>query len=146
MSRASGLAPDLIALQEVDAPLEVPKCLNGLGYVGHHTPTDPSAKDGRVDACALYYQKDIWETVAVTHVRLDDLATLSTTRKDETTKPTSAQRASLQGIQNSFIRKNMALLVRLKHLATNFEVTIAVVHLFWNPEYPDVKVRSCRES
>lgn len=140
------MAPDFLALQEVDAPLEVPKCLKEHGYAGHHTPTDPSGKNGRVDSCTLYYRKDLWQELDVTHVRFDDLSSLSseeepTIDNDSASKGKSkAMNGTLQGIQSSYIRKNMALLVRLKHIETNFEVTIAVVHLFWNPEYQDVKV------
>lgn len=134
------LQPDILALQEVDAPLEVPSCLQrDCGYHGHHTPTDPSGKNGRVDSCALYYRIDTWESVAVESIRLDDIATLCSRNQGGTVNPST--RASLEGIEKSFLRKNMALLVRLKHLETGQEIVIAVVHLFWNPMYQEVKVR-----
>jgi mRNA deadenylase 3'-5' endonuclease subunit Ccr4 len=107
------------------------------GYSGHHTPTDISGKHGRVDSCALYYRTDSWKSVIVESIRLDDLATLCT--KNRAGNFSASTRASLIGIESSFLRKNMALLVRLQHLETRQEIVVAVSHLFWNPLYQDVK-------
>ena len=48
---------------------------------------------------------------------------------------------NLQGIQSSFIQKNMALLVKLEKKLNNQRVVAAILHLFWNPQYDYVKVR-----
>lgn len=137
---ASGnLKPDILALQEVDPPLEIPSCLEECGYKGHHTPTDPSGKNGRVDSAALYYRMDTWKSVGVESIRLDDIATLCSRNQTGTFNPST--RASLEGIETSFLRKNMALLVRLQHIETGQEIVVAVVHLFWNPLFQEVKVR-----
>jgi hypothetical protein len=133
-----GLRPDLLALQEVDPPLEIPSCLEECGYQGHHTPTDPSGRNGRVDSCALYYRIDTWKSVAVESIRLDDIATLCSRNQGGAFNPST--RASLEGIETSFLRKNVALLVRLQHLETGQEIVIAVMHLFWNPLYQEVKL------
>jgi mRNA deadenylase 3'-5' endonuclease subunit Ccr4 len=138
--RATGnLQPDLIALQEVDAPLGIPSCMEECHYKGHHSPTDPSGKNGRVDACALYYRTDTWKTLQVESIRLDDIATMSSRNTQGRFNPST--RASLEGIEASFLRRNMALLVRLQHLATKREIVVATMHLFWNPLYQEVKVR-----
>lgn len=127
---------DLIALQEVDAPLQVPQCMKECGFEGHHTPSDSSGKNGRVDSCALYYKSDVWTSIEVECISLDDLATLCS----KNGKFTPSTRASLMGTESNFLRKNVALLVRLKHIETKQEIVVAVAHLFWNPLYQDVKV------
>jgi mRNA deadenylase 3'-5' endonuclease subunit Ccr4 len=133
------LKPDFFALQEVDPPLEIPSCLEECGYHGNHTPTDPSGKIGRVDSCALYYRIDTWKSMGVESIRLDDIAILCSRNQGGGFNPST--RASLEGIETSFLRKNVALLMRLQHLETGQEIVIAVVHLFWNPLYQEVKVR-----
>jgi mRNA deadenylase 3'-5' endonuclease subunit Ccr4 len=137
---AVSLAPDMFALQEVDPPLEVGACMKELGYEGVETPSNPGGKDGRVDACALYYCRDQWKCLDHQIVRLDDLATLRSNSTNTNTP--DAARSNLQGVQTSFIRKNMALLVRLEHLQSKRQLVVAVLHLYWNPAYEYVKVRS----
>jgi mRNA deadenylase 3'-5' endonuclease subunit Ccr4 len=144
----------MIALQEVDAPLHIPAWMEECGYHGHHTPTDVTGKNGRVDACALYFRRDRWTSVQVEMIHLDDLATLCTyhppqgtvrtttsSSSSASTSSTTTRSTSLIGIESNFLRKNMALLVRLQHLTTGYEIVVAVTHLFWNPIHKDVKVR-----
>lgn len=138
VSATGNLAPDIITLQEVDEPLGIPACMEECGYRGHHTPIDITGKHGRVDSCALYYRTDRWKSVMVESIRLDDLATLCT--KNQAGNFSASTRASLIGIESSFLRKNMALLVRLQHLESRQEIVVVVSHLFWNPLYQDVKV------
>jgi mRNA deadenylase 3'-5' endonuclease subunit Ccr4 len=175
---AVSLAPDLLALQEVDPPLGIAACMNELGYDGVETTATPSSsssssggkKDGagRVDACALYYLRDQWRCVDHEIVRLDDLATLCSSSKSKSKSTTAAAATTdtadttiattttttnhnsrsnnhncLQGVQASFLRKNMALLVRLEHLHTKRQLVVAVLHLYWNPVYEYVKVCMC---
>ena len=132
------MRPDFFALQEVDPPLQIASCLAECGYQGHETATDPSGRIGRVDSCALYYRQDTWKSVDVESIRLDDLASLCSRNRGGTFH--SSTRASLEGIECSFLRRNMALLVRLQHLQSGREIVIATAHLFWNPSYPEVKV------
>lgn len=129
----STLEPDLVALQEVDPPLEVATCMNELNFQGVETPSSPGGKNGRVDACALYYRQDRWHYKSSEVVFLDELATMSSRYANE--NPSVVGKTNLMGLQTSFVRKNMALLVRLEHLDSNRELVVAVVHLFWNPRY-----------
>jgi mRNA deadenylase 3'-5' endonuclease subunit Ccr4 len=144
---ATSLAPDLLALQEVDPPLEVPACMKALGYEGIETTTSPGGKDGRVDACALYYRQDKWKCIEHQIVRLDDLAIQCSkngndnTSSTTTTTTTTTHAGNLQGVQTTFVRKNVALLVRLEHLQSHRPLVVAVMHLYWNPCYEYVKVR-----
>ena len=136
---SSTVAPDLVALQEVDPPLEVASCMKELGYLGIETPTSPGGKDTRVDACALYYRQENWKCVDHEIVRLDDLAILCS--KNNSEQPSIFGGSNLSGVQTSFVRKNMAILVRLENLQSNRQIVVAVLHLYWNPAYEYVKVR-----
>lgn len=129
----SKLEPDIIALQEVDPPLEIPTCMKEFNFQGIETPSSPAGKDGRVDACALYYRQDRWRCTNSEVVFLDELATMSSSSAHE--NMSAFGKTNLMGLQTSFVRKNVALLVRLEHLNSNREVVVAVVHLFWNPRY-----------
>ena len=50
--------------------------------------------------------------------------------------------SNIQGIQQSLLRRNMAIMIRLQHVVYP-ERTIIVInaHLFWNPAFEYVKVR-----
>ena len=107
-----------------------------------------------------------WKLMDSELIRLDDLATLSsfsassssTTVAVETTttsstsndvtktngdnSASSSSHSHIQGIQQSLLRRNMAIMIRLQH--TEYpEITMIVVnaHLFWNPSFEYVKVR-----
>jgi hypothetical protein len=70
-------------------------------------------------------------------------ATATTTTSSTSTSSTTSYTSSrhLQGLQHGFLRKNVALLVRLRHKETGRTVVIANAHLFWNPSFEYVKVR-----
>lgn len=149
------LSPDLIALQEVDPPPQISACMKDLGYGGAvETPASPDGRNGRVDSCGLYFQTSKWKCLEHETVQLDDLATLQSGRNDATEQKELRRKDSgrsstcnnLQGLQTSFIRKNVALLVRLEHAASGREIVVAVAHLFWNPAYEYVKVSFLDES
>lgn len=133
----STLGRPILALQEVDAPLQVNATLKELGYQGIETPTSLGGKMGRVDACGLYFDSDKWKYVDSEIIQLDDLATL---RSKANGKLSTFARSNLQGLQSNFVRKNMGLLVRLESLQTNSQIVIAVPHLYWNPYYGYVKL------
>jgi mRNA deadenylase 3'-5' endonuclease subunit Ccr4 len=148
------LAPmtDLMALQEVDSPLEVQACMQELGYQGLQTPTSAGGNDGRVDSCALYWNSKQYTLIEHEIVRFDDIAIMCTATKstseggktiqvEEGATSSSTMTNNLSGVQSSFCRKNMGLLVRLKHEPSNREIVVAVVHLYWNPVFEYVKVR-----
>jgi mRNA deadenylase 3'-5' endonuclease subunit Ccr4 len=106
-----------------------------------------------------------WKLLDSELIRLDDLATLSSSSTPDTASSTRTATADtssssnthnnnnnnnhinhhhvLQGIQQSLLRRNMAILVRLQHVQFP-ERTILVVnaHLFWNPSFEYVKVRT----
>ena len=135
----SSLNRPILALQEVDAPLGILPTLKELGYDGIETPTSPGGKNGRVDACGLYFDKEEWVCLKSEAVRLDDLATL---RSKSTGDVTVGTKNNLQGLQASFLRKNMALLVMLRHAKTKRAVVIAVLHLYWNRKFDIAKNRN----
>ena len=159
------LMPDLIGLQEVDPPLEISKCMESLGYGVVETLASPDGRNGRVDSCGLYYRKSQWTCLDYETIRLDDIAilrslstSLEASETDNTTdKTTTATKkrnrdrnsssstshpnsGSLKGLQRSFVRKNVALLVQLGHIPTGRRVVVVVAHLFWNPAYEYVKL------
>lgn len=134
------LETDMLALQEVDAPLGIPSCMEELGFEGVATETCTGGS-GRIDACALYWRKERWSLETCKTVRLDDLALLCSKGADGKMEAESTSYSNLQGLQRSFVRKNMALLVRLKSTDGDHEVVVAVAHLYWNPLYSYVKVR-----
>jgi hypothetical protein len=150
---------DLIALQEVDPPLGIAKCMKSMGYAAVETVSSPDGRSGRVDSCGLYYQEEKWNCLESKTIFLDDLATLRSGNvvvdddkdEDERKKLFKSSSSSsignikgrnnnLQGLQVSFVRKNVALLVRLEHIQTKRQVVVVVAHLFWNPAYEYVKV------
>ena len=148
----------------------VAKCMKSLGYGVVETIASPDGRDGRVDSCGLYFREDNWKCLDHETIRLDDLAILrsSSENKDEdegsnankTTieqstgsarvsrnrksrgSSTNTNSGSLKGFERSFIRKNVALLVKLEHIPTKRRMVIVVAHLFWNPAYDYVKVRT----
>ena len=112
-----------------------------------------------------------WKLIDSELIRLDDLATLSSSstttntsnHQNEksppdgntnaaTTKTTNGTNhnnnnnySNIQGIQQSLLRRNMAIMIRLQHTVYP-ERTIIVInaHLFWNPSFEYVKVgRKC---
>ena len=137
------LAPmaDLMALQEVDSPLDVEGCMQELGYQGLQTPTSAGGNVGRVDSCALYWNSQHYSCIEHEIVRLDDIATMCTGSGESIEGETSlTTMTNLSGVQSSFCRKNMGLLVRLQHQPSKREIVVAVVHLHWNPLFEYVKV------
>jgi mRNA deadenylase 3'-5' endonuclease subunit Ccr4/uncharacterized protein with PIN domain len=51
-----------------------------------------------------------------------------------------AHSSNMQGIQQAFLRRNVALLVRLHNVNTDETVVVANAHLYWNPYYEYVKL------
>jgi mRNA deadenylase 3'-5' endonuclease subunit Ccr4/uncharacterized protein with PIN domain len=154
------LQPDFWALQEVDPPLGIDKLMQSVGYGAVETDSCKDGRVGRVDSCGLYYDEQKWTCVEHETVHLDDLAILQSGRverptesiqrifrrssssaiHDKTDTNNNGYRNNLQGLQCSFVRKNVALLVRLEHLISKRQVVVAVAHLFWNPAYEYVKL------
>lgn len=155
---------DVICLQEVDLP-EIGDTLRTVGYVGVETPrVVGGGAGGRSDGCAVYVRESTgtapdvddndgtsecrWQLVDHEIVRLDDLATLSSTTNDTITSKESDVKSSavntnsnVQGMQMSLLRRNMGLIVRLRNLITGKTIIIANAHLYWNPGFEYVKVQ-----
>jgi Endonuclease/Exonuclease/phosphatase family len=92
-----------------------------------------------------------WQLVGSELVRLDDLATLSSATEASlhlesqhgADKLKSSSCSNIQGMQMSFLRRNVALIVRLRHTITHETIVIANAHLYWNPGFEYVKVCLC---
>mmetsp|Transcript_20014 Transcript_20014/g.49801 ORF Transcript_20014/g.49801 Transcript_20014/m.49801 type:complete len:745 (+) Transcript_20014:272-2506(+) len=159
------LSPDLIALQEVDPPLEVAKCMRSLGYGVVETGGSSDGRVDRVDSCGLYFREENWECLNHEIIRLDDLAILRSSstkssgegrindgslnnpkstenRRSKRSKKESGStnRNSLKGFERSFVRKNVTLVARIEHKPSGRKLVIVVSHLFWNPAYDYVKL------
>ena len=142
LRRLTGLA-DIIALQEVDSILGIPEWMKAHcgGYVGVETPTTKGGKAGRVDACCLYVNPELYELLDHEVVRLDDIATqCSSNIYSDNGDSVSSRSHNLAGVQSSFCRKNMGIMVKLRHKPSNTEFVVGNVHLYWNPQYEYVKV------
>jgi mRNA deadenylase 3'-5' endonuclease subunit Ccr4 len=157
---------DVICLQEVDLP-EIGETLRAVGgYVGVETPrVIGGGAGGRTDACAVYVRENKgsatdtnddhhdgtsacrWQLVDHDIVRLDDLATISSTTNEairhkisESPSPKVNTSSNVQGMQMSLLRRNMAVIVRLRHTISGKTIIIANAHLYWNPGFEYVKV------
>lgn len=113
------LNADVLCLQEVDFD-DVRITLQSQGYVGVETPRSQKGGGigGRVDSCGVYIRDAEWRIVQDELVRLDDLAFMSS-------EDTAADPNHIQGIQQSFLRRNVALLVRIQHRRTLQTVVVA---------------------
>jgi mRNA deadenylase 3'-5' endonuclease subunit Ccr4 len=158
---------DVICLQEVDRS-EISNSLRDCGYRCIETPRSIKGNSGgRVDSCLICVKEQNWTILDYELIRLDDLATLassSTTTAsssasesesgsqinkqngddnlDSKTSNSKNSNCNIQGIQQAFLRRNVALVVRLASVKdVNKTVVIANAHLFWNPSYEYVKVR-----
>lgn len=126
---------DVVCLQEVDRP-EVVETMCELGYSLYASSAPMVVKGGgaggKVDAVYTFVNKKIWMIEGEMMVRFDDLAH---GRADGFFR-------HIQGIQHSFLRRNTAILVRIRHRETGRTAVIANAHLYWNPAYEYVKVCS----
>jgi hypothetical protein len=150
---------DVVCLQEVDQLVDVANCMAALGY-GKYAASPTVKNGGKVDAVVIFVRHDHWKIEQEQLVRFDDLAHYREPQDDNdknqshgesigengitTTSSTTSYTSSrhLQGLQHGFLRKNVALLVRLRHKATGRTVVIANAHLYWNPSFEYVKVRT----
>lgn len=212
-NNSTGNTIDVVCLQEVDLPeigdlfLQKPQQQQQTQpqsssssmptyCAGVETPrVVGGGAGGRTDSCAVYVRTQChWELVDHELVRLDDLATLSssssslpllpscvaaaTAAASATVEPDTGEsnndapaslnggggggsntnngqgssssstagnniNSNVQGMQMSLLRRNMAVLVRLRHRLTNQTVVVANAHLYWNPGFEYVKVCVC---
>ena len=135
---------DVMCLQEVDLN-DIQQTMHNCGYKGIETPrTEGGGAGGRVDSCAIYVRDATWQIVEHELIRLDDLATLSSWSESDTSLhsvgndssendpiPISNNNNNLQGLQQNFLRRNIALLARIQHKSTGETVVVANCHLYW---------------
>lgn len=151
------LLPDIWALQEVDMDEVLTKHLGSMGYEGVETPRMKigAGAGGKADSCGIYFRSDRWSLLDQELIRLDDLASLifddydvndNAFNEDPATIKTRGSSIgsinnNLQGLQRSFLRRNVGLLVRLQSKQSpKTTLVLAVTHLFWNPIYEYVKL------
>lgn len=143
-------AVDVLCLQEVDLD-EIGVFMQAQGFVGIETPrTTGGGAGGRSDACSIWIRKETWTLQEHELIRLDDLATLSsgivngdndnTADISNDSNGSAVSSSNLQGLQASFLRRNAALLVRIKHVETGQTLVVANAHLYWHPGYEYVKL------
>ena len=146
LTRLVSLELDIICLQEVDLPI-VETTLAELEFEGISTPTvRVGGAGGRVDACSIYWNSKDWILIEQDFIQFDDLATLGSKPSTATT-PSAAPAdtikldSNLQGVQQSLLRRNGAVVVRLEHRRfTSIRIVVANSHLFWNPDFDYVKL------
>jgi hypothetical protein len=143
-SPSGSVRADVLCLQEVDMD-EIRVALEGCGYRGVETPRTSAGAGGtggRADSCSIFVREETWKLVDHELVRLDDLATLAPASAasrttsggdDEGASPAAATTATnnLQGLQQSFLRRNVALLARVQHVSTGETAVVANCHLYW---------------
>lgn len=122
------LDADVICLQEIDVD-HVKTTLQTKGFVGIETPRSQKGGGigGRVDSCGVYIRDADWRIVDDELIRLDDLAFLSS---DICSTLNQHNASTIQGVQQSFLRRNVALLVRIQHRRTLQTVVVANAYVF----------------
>lgn len=133
---------DILCLQEVDMD-EIGASLRQLGWEGVETPRQKNGGGSgtKVDSCVVYVNPEQWKIREHKIVTFDDLATLSSGKSRQGAEngiPCLAT-GNLQGLQQSFLRRNVGLIVRLEDVHTGQTFVLANTHLFWNPSYEYVK-------
>ncbi|KAI2506359.1 hypothetical protein MHU86_8087 [Fragilaria crotonensis] len=130
LKKLLSLELDIICLQEVDLPI-FETTLTEHNFEGASTPT---VRGGGADL-----------------IQFDDLATLPsklTTNISANAATPSATVADVikldsnfQGVQQSLLRRNVAIVVRLQHRSSkSTRIVVANSHLYWNPEFDYVKL------
>jgi mRNA deadenylase 3'-5' endonuclease subunit Ccr4 len=142
---------DVICLQEVDLD-EIKVALDECGYDSIETSRirgSGGGAGGRVDSCSIFARKETWQVADYEVIRLDDLSYLSSaspsqpcpsSADDEPTVEDVAHKESaasapvysnFQGLQQSFQRRNRAVLARVRHRETGQTVVVGNCHLYW---------------
>lgn len=150
---ATTVGVDIFCLQEVDLPEHVTHYLQrSLGYQACQTPTNKAGGGiaGRVDACAIFFSTEQFEWLDYDRfppqvVHLDDVASLGRTTANgattaRSTSSSSSSSLACLGLSSSFLRHNMALMVALRHKATQQTIVVVNTHLYWHPGFEYVKL------
>lgn len=134
---------DILCLQEVDM-VEVSDALRKLGWEGIETPRQKNGGGSgtRVDSCVVFVDPEHWRIKEHQVVEYDDLASLlshPTSGTPGANRLSNLALTNLQGLKQSFLRRNVGLLVRLEDVHTGQTFVLANTHLFWNPNYEYIK-------
>ena len=112
---------NLFLLQEIDHFHDFYEpFLRSIGFLMMYVQR-PHKKDG----CLIAYEENIYEVVSFKAIHFDDLAKLN--EKDKFKR-------------QSFCRHNVAVLAHIRVRSTETHFTVANAHLYWNPNFPEVKV------
>jgi endonuclease/exonuclease/phosphatase family metal-dependent hydrolase len=115
---------DIICLQEADHYVDFYEPLfKELDYDSVYLQ-----RPQREDGCLIAYKKPKFEFINKEDVFLDDLAEFVTSVH----------------LRESFLKQNVALIVHLRDLASNQEVIVSTIHVYWNPMKPEVKSAQCK--
>ena len=154
LKKLFSLELDIICLQEVDLPI-VETTLREYNFEGASTPTiRGGGAGGRVDACCIYWNTNDWTLIEEDLIQFDDLATLpsklTTNIGTSAATPAAATATAVdvikldsnfQGVQQSLLRRNVGIVVRLQHRTSeSTRIVVANSHLYWNPEFDYVKL------
>eukprot|EP00808_Paulinella_micropora_P009499 g29501.t1 len=118
------LASDLLLLQEVDSWEDLYRpMLTRLGYQAIYA----QRTGGKVDGCVIAWKKSKFRLGGPAHrVHFDQLAHAHGTQAPR------------------FLRNNVGLFVLLlPRDGPDTPLLVATLHLYWNPAYPDVKLKQC---
>jgi mRNA deadenylase 3'-5' endonuclease subunit Ccr4/uncharacterized protein with PIN domain len=128
---------DILCLQEVDMD-QLGSCLKKIGWDGVETPRlrNGGGSGSKVDSCLVYVNTAHWKVLEHKVVFFDNLATLSSV---DSGKIPSVLTSNLQGLQQSFLRRNVGILVRLEDVHAGRTLVVANTHLYWNPNFEYVK-------
>ncbi|KAG0152516.1 hypothetical protein CROQUDRAFT_10944, partial [Cronartium quercuum f. sp. fusiforme G11] len=108
--------------------------LEDKGYEGVFHPKsrarsrNQSKKRLQVDGCATFVKKSIFELIEYHCVDFNELPMLSDLHK------------TVDMLDRVKSKDNIAQIVMLQHRRTGARQLVANIHLFWNPEFKDVKV------
>eukprot|EP00475_Leptophrys_vorax_P005072 TRINITY_DN13053_c0_g3_i1.p1 TRINITY_DN13053_c0_g3~~TRINITY_DN13053_c0_g3_i1.p1 ORF type:complete len:448 (+),score=111.33 TRINITY_DN13053_c0_g3_i1:135-1478(+) len=122
----------ILALQEVDWNEKLLGLLEAKGYQGLFFKRSRQKLDG----CMTLFRKDSFELLDSLELEFNDVVL-----KPEIATSLAIDNFELSTVKDRFLRDNVAILVRLKHLASQREIVIANCHLYWNPTQQEVKLR-----
>lgn len=125
----------VICLQELDRTEIISTLEDELGYTGVSTPTEKTG--GRVDACSIHVNPSVWEIIEHKVIWFDDLAAAASKDGDKKVERELLFQ-HLQGVRQSFRRRNVGVITRLRRNTTT--VVVANAHLFWNPSFEYIKL------
>lgn len=127
---------DVICLQEVETqtydeywvPLMEKHDYNGLFHAKTRSQTMQVKDSKKVDGCAIFFKKEKFQ------LALKDTIDFSTAWRNHK----KFQRTE-DYLNRAMNKDNVALILKLKHVATNEFIWVVTTHLHWDPQFNDVK-------